>query len=77
MLVIHLPQHFSPTVSIWWDGASVSLPLRILSAGVEEPNALVTIGTGADQDPNIRATVAELYDKMVASSQNPCRQPRL
>ena len=45
-------------------------PRGILSAGVEEPNALVTIGTGADQDPNIRATVAELYDKMVASSQN-------
>ncbi len=45
-------------------------PRGILSAGVEEPNALVTIGTGAMADPNIRATVAELYDGMVARSQN-------
>ena len=37
---------------------------------MEEPNALVTIGTGAMADPNIRATVAELYDGMVARSQN-------
>ena len=45
-------------------------PRGILSAGIEEPNALLTIGEGADQDPNTRATVAELYDGLVARSQN-------
>ena len=45
-------------------------PRGILSAGIEEPNALMTIGTGAHRDPNTRATVAELYDGMVAKSQN-------
>ena len=45
-------------------------PRGILSAGIEEPNALLTIGEGADQDPNTRATVAELYDGLVAKSQN-------
>ena len=45
-------------------------PRGILSAGIEEPNALMTIGQGADADPNTRATVAELYDGMVAKSQN-------
>jgi sarcosine oxidase subunit alpha len=45
-------------------------PRGILSAGIEEPNALVTIGENAEQDPNIRATVAELYHGMIARSQN-------
>ena len=45
-------------------------PRGILSAGSEEPNALVTVGTGAAQDPNIRATTLELYDGLEARSQN-------
>ena len=45
-------------------------PRGILTAGAEEPNALITLGRDADQDPNIRATVAELYDGMEAFSQN-------
>ena len=45
-------------------------PRGILSSGVEEPNALVTLGEDADKDPNTRATVAELYDGLVATSQN-------
>lgn len=45
-------------------------PRGILSAGSEEPNALVTIGTGAAQDPNTRATVQELFDGLEARSQN-------
>jgi len=45
-------------------------PRGIFSAGVEEPNALVEIGTGARRDPNTRATVAELYDGLSARSQN-------
>ena len=45
-------------------------PRGILSAGSEEPNALMTIGQGAYAEPNIRATTAELFDGMVAQSQN-------
>jgi methylglutamate dehydrogenase subunit C len=45
-------------------------PRGIVSAGSEEPNALVTIGTGAHAEPNTRATVAELFDGLAAASQN-------
>ncbi len=36
-------------------------PRGIVSAGPSEPNALVTLGSGARSDPNTKATVAELY----------------
>jgi len=42
----------------------------IMTGGPEEPNALMTLGEGADQDPNMRATMAELFDGMVSRSQN-------
>jgi sarcosine oxidase subunit alpha len=46
-------------------------PRGILSAGAEEPNALVTIARGAGRvTPNLRATQIELYDGLKASSQN-------
>jgi sarcosine oxidase subunit alpha len=46
-------------------------PRGILSAGSEEPNALVTIDRGAGRvTPNLRATQVELYDGLVAHSQN-------
>src|SRR5579862_8196257 len=45
-------------------------PRGILSAGSEEPNALVELGTGARHEPNTRATVIELYDGLIAQSQN-------
>lgn len=45
-------------------------PRGILSAGCEEPNALVMLGSGAFREPNIRATVAELYEGLVAKPQN-------
>ncbi|GMB80209.1 sarcosine oxidase subunit alpha [Shinella zoogloeoides] len=45
-------------------------PRGIVTAGPSEPNALVTIGSGARRDPNTRATVAELYDGLVVISQN-------
>ncbi len=45
-------------------------PRGILSAGPEEPNAIVRIGEGARADPNSRATMAELYEGLVAESQN-------
>ncbi|MBY6160733.1 sarcosine oxidase subunit alpha family protein [Mameliella alba] len=45
-------------------------PRGPLTAGSEEPNALVTVRTGARSDPNTRATVQELYQGLDASSQN-------
>ncbi len=45
-------------------------PRGVYSAGSEEPNALVTIGTGPGAEPNIRATTQELYPGLVAKSQN-------
>ncbi|RWR30019.1 sarcosine oxidase subunit alpha family protein [Sinirhodobacter populi] len=45
-------------------------PRGPVSAGSEEPNALVELRGGARQEPNTRATVAELYDGLVAKSQN-------
>src|SRR5690348_4323564 len=45
-------------------------PRGIMSAGAEEPCALVQLGTGARSEPNARATTVELFDGLVASSQN-------
>ena len=45
-------------------------PRGIFSAGPEEPNALVALREGAAREPNTRATVTELFDGLVARSQN-------
>ena len=45
-------------------------PRGVLTAGSEEPNALVTVGRGAGQDPNVRATMQEIYPGLEAFSQN-------
>ncbi|TKB32231.1 MAG: sarcosine oxidase subunit alpha, partial [Mesorhizobium sp.] len=46
-------------------------PRGFLSAGAEEPNALVEIKRDqARKTPNVRATVQELYDGLTAQSQN-------
>ena len=45
-------------------------PRGIVAAGEEEPNALVQLETGAHTQPNIRATQAELYDGLMATSVN-------
>ncbi len=45
-------------------------PRGVLTAGSEEPNALVTVGRGAEADPNVRATVQEIYDGLEVRSQN-------
>ncbi len=41
-------------------------PRGVLTAGSEEPNALVTVG----DDPNLRATTLEIYNGLDARSQN-------
>ena len=45
-------------------------PRGLLTAGSEEPNGLVTTGRGAGQEPNMRATMVELFDGLQARSQN-------
>ncbi|MDG2403881.1 MAG: 2Fe-2S iron-sulfur cluster-binding protein, partial [Paracoccaceae bacterium] len=45
-------------------------PRGIFTTGSAEPNALVTIGEGAQSDPNVRATMQEIYPGLVARSQN-------
>ena len=46
-------------------------PRGILSAGAEEPNALVTVARDTGRaTPNVRATQVELYPGLVAYSQN-------
>lgn len=45
-------------------------PRGVLTAGSEEPNALVTIGRDGATDPNVRATVQEIYNGLEVRSQN-------
>ena len=45
-------------------------PRGILAAGIEEPNALLTVGTGKRQEPNIAATVIEAHAGLQVRSQN-------
>jgi heterotetrameric sarcosine oxidase alpha subunit len=45
-------------------------PRGPLTAGSEEPNAMVELRTGARQEPNTRATTAELFEGLSAQSQN-------
>jgi len=46
-------------------------PRGIVAAGSEEPNALVRVGSAEDRcTPNLRATGVEIYEGLVAESQN-------
>lgn len=45
-------------------------PRGVLTAGSEEPNALVTTGLAGAQEPNVRATTLELSEGLLARSQN-------
>jgi sarcosine oxidase subunit alpha len=45
-------------------------PRGIVASGPEEPNALLNLGQGARLEPNQRATTTELFDGLVAASQN-------
>ncbi|SMP13626.1 sarcosine oxidase subunit alpha family protein [Shimia sagamensis] len=45
-------------------------PRGVMGAGSEEANALVTVGRGAHQEPNVRATMQEIYDGLEVRSQN-------
>jgi sarcosine oxidase subunit alpha len=45
-------------------------PRGVMGSGSEEANALITVGSGAQQDPNVRATVQEVYEGLEVRSQN-------
>ncbi|WP_421912539.1 sarcosine oxidase subunit alpha [Mesorhizobium sp.] len=45
-------------------------PRGVLTAGVEEPNALVTVLKGEVREPNVPATMVEIHDGLTALSQN-------
>ena len=45
-------------------------PRGVMSAGSEEQNALVTVGRGAQAEPNVRATTLEVSEGLEVSSQN-------
>ncbi|MDO8353375.1 MAG: sarcosine oxidase subunit alpha family protein [Aestuariivirga sp.] len=45
-------------------------PRGVISAGSSEPNALVELREGARKEANTRATMIELYEGLVAKSQN-------
>ena len=45
-------------------------PRGVLTAGSEEPNALVEVLGPKNQTPNVRATVQEVFEGLVAQSQN-------
>ena len=45
-------------------------PRGVLSAGIDEPNALVTVLKGDAREPNIPATMLEIYDGLTVASQN-------
>jgi sarcosine oxidase subunit alpha len=45
-------------------------PRGVMSAGSEESNALVAVGTGNRHEPNLPATRVSLHDGLIAQSQN-------
>ncbi|HUR44045.1 MAG TPA: sarcosine oxidase subunit alpha family protein [Aestuariivirga sp.] len=45
-------------------------PRGVVGLGSEEMNALVGVGDGARHEPNLRATQVDLYDGLIAISQN-------
>src|SRR5215813_3935929 len=45
-------------------------PRGIVTAGAEEPNALIQLDVGARTEPNTRATQIEIYDGLKSESQN-------
>ena len=45
-------------------------PRGIMAAGIEEPNALLTVGQGSRQEPNVAATVLELEEGLMTRTQN-------
>jgi len=45
-------------------------PRGVLTAGSEEPNAMIEVIGAANQTPNVRATMQELFEGLTTRSQN-------
>jgi methylglutamate dehydrogenase subunit C len=50
--------------------SSITGPRGLLTCGPDEPSALVTLRRGARREPNLPATMVELFDGLEAESQN-------
>ncbi|KQZ13885.1 (2Fe-2S)-binding protein [Mesorhizobium sp. Root554] len=57
-------------VSLFGRSFKYHRPRGVLTAGVDEPNALVTVLRGDVREPNVPATMVEIHDGLVAESQN-------
>jgi sarcosine oxidase subunit alpha len=57
-------------VSLFGRSFKYHRPRGLLTAGVDEPNALVTVLRGEAREPNIPATMIEIYDGLKVESQN-------
>ena len=57
-------------VSIFGRSFKYHRPRGLLGAGIEEPNALITVIDGTVREPNCLATMVEIHDGLIAESQN-------
>ncbi|BBD38569.1 sarcosine oxidase subunit alpha family protein [Aminobacter sp. Y103A] len=57
-------------VSLFGRSFKYHRPRGVLTSGVDEPNALVTVLRGEVREPNIPATMVEIHDGLTAVSQN-------
>jgi heterotetrameric sarcosine oxidase alpha subunit len=61
---------FANGVSLFGRSFKYHRPRGVLTAGVDEPNALVTVLKGGAREPNIPATLLEIHDGLAVESQN-------
>jgi len=57
-------------VSLFGRSFKYHRPRGVMSAGIDEPNALVTVLKGDIREPNIPATLLEIHDGLTVVSQN-------
>ncbi|MEW9805139.1 sarcosine oxidase subunit alpha family protein [Mesorhizobium sp. ZMM04-5] len=57
-------------VSLFGRSFKYHRPRGVLGAGVDEPNALVTVLRGEAREPNVQATMLEIHDGLKVVSQN-------
>ena len=57
-------------VSLFGRSFKYHRPRGVLAAGIDEPNALVTVLKGDIREPNIPATLLEIHDGLTVVSQN-------
>ncbi len=57
-------------VSLFGRSFKYHRPRGVLTAGIDEPNALVTVLRGETREPNIPATMLEIHDGLTVVSQN-------